>query len=93
MKPCPHLEVDVTESAPSSEPNLELKPKPFYMKPNRDILPENTGTRITRYLQCKSSSHFPKCSKLIFSVPVNFLSTHGKTFTRNQLGHICGPHC
>jgi len=47
---------DVTESASSSEPSLELKPKAIDFKPNPDILPEKTGTRITRYLQCKFSS-------------------------------------
>ena len=50
----PH-EVNVTTSALPSEPTLGLKPKPFDLKPNRDILPEKTGTRLTRYLQCKSS--------------------------------------
>ena len=48
-------EVDVTTSASSSEPSLEIQPKPFDLNPNRNILPEKTGTRLTRYFQCKSS--------------------------------------
>lgn len=46
----PHV-VDVTMSVSSPEPRLERKPKPFDLKPNRDILPDKTGTRLTRYLQ------------------------------------------
>ena len=72
--------VNVTKSA-SFEPSLQLKPKPFDLKANRDILPKKIGTRISRYLNCKSSPLFPKCSKLIFSVPVNFFTTYRKIFT------------
>ena len=50
--------VDVSTSASFSEASIELKPKPFDFKSNRDILPEKTGSRLTRYLQCKSSN-FP----------------------------------
>ena len=50
----PHI-VDVSTSASFSEASIELKPKPFDFKSNRDILPEKTGSRLTRYLQCKSS--------------------------------------
>ena len=51
----PHV-VYLDTTASSSERSLEsIKPKPFDLKPNRDILPEKTGTRLTRYLQCKST--------------------------------------
>ena len=51
----PHI-VDVSTSASFSEASIELNPKPFDLKSNRDILPEKTGSRLTRYLQCKSSN-------------------------------------
>lgn len=42
----------VSQSAASSEPSLNLKPKEFNIKPDRDILPEKTGNRATRWLNC-----------------------------------------
>jgi hypothetical protein len=50
------------------------------LKSNRDILPEKAGTLLARYPQCKFGPPFPNCSKLIFSAPVNFLTTYRKIF-------------
>ena len=46
---------DFFTSTFSSESNLDLKLKHFDLKPHYVILPEKTGTRLTRYLQCKFS--------------------------------------
>ncbi|KIM34873.1 hypothetical protein M413DRAFT_391037 [Hebeloma cylindrosporum] len=59
--------VNVTESASSSEPSLELKPKPFDLNPSRDNLPEKSGTRVTRYLQFNFFTTYRKIFSLIFT--------------------------
>ncbi|PPQ78766.1 hypothetical protein CVT25_010639 [Psilocybe cyanescens] len=58
--------VTVAESASSSEPSL-LKPKEFDLKPNRDILPEKTGTRVTRYLNFNFFTTYRKIFTVIFT--------------------------
>ena len=50
--------VSATQSVSSSEPSL-LKPRPFELKPDRDALPEKTGTKVTRWLRCEHEIIFP----------------------------------
>ncbi|KAF8970861.1 hypothetical protein BDZ97DRAFT_1407181 [Flammula alnicola] len=57
--------VPVSESASSSEPSL-LKPKPFDLKPNPDLLPEKTGTKVSRYLSFNFFSTYRKIFSVIF---------------------------
>jgi len=45
--------VSESASASSSEPSLILKPKPFDLKPDRSILPEKQGSKLTRYIKCE----------------------------------------
>ncbi len=52
----PHI-VSATQSVSSSEPSL-LKPRPFEVKPDRDALPEKTGTKVTRWLRCEHAILF-----------------------------------
>ncbi|KDR71915.1 hypothetical protein GALMADRAFT_143674 [Galerina marginata CBS 339.88] len=58
--------VSESASASSSEPSL-LKPKPFDLKPNRDILPEKKGTKLTRYLKFNFFTTYRKIFTVIFT--------------------------
>jgi len=65
----------------SSEPSL-LKPKPMEVVPDRDILPEKTGTKASRYLRCRFF-HPLDIGKIFFHIfeVVNFFTTYRKLFT------------
>ncbi|KAF8152589.1 hypothetical protein B0H34DRAFT_790809 [Crassisporium funariophilum] len=66
-------------SASSSEPSL-LKPKPFELTADRDLLPEKTGTRVTRYLQFNFFTTYRKIFTVIFTANlITFVAFIAKT--------------
>ncbi|KAF9524557.1 hypothetical protein CPB83DRAFT_886210 [Crepidotus variabilis] len=60
------LTTSTAVAASSSEPSL-LKAKPVNFKPDRDILPEKSGSRITRHLKFSFLSTYRKIFTFIFT--------------------------
>ncbi len=64
----------------SSSATIVLRPKPFDVKPNRDVLPKKTGTRFSRYLLCKPIISLlfricritPSTSQFLFDISKDF---------------------
>ncbi|KIJ46177.1 hypothetical protein M422DRAFT_226796 [Sphaerobolus stellatus SS14] len=56
-----------TTSLSSSEPSLVLRPKPVEVKPNRDLLPEKSGSRLTRFLKYTVFTTYRKIFTVIFT--------------------------
>ncbi|KAF9552485.1 hypothetical protein CPC08DRAFT_714591 [Agrocybe pediades] len=59
--------VPETSSASSSEPSLILKPKPFELKPDRSILPEKKGSKLSRYIKFNFYTTYRKIFTVIFT--------------------------
>ncbi|GJJ15146.1 hypothetical protein Clacol_009421 [Clathrus columnatus] len=58
----------MSSSPSASEPSLVLKPKPVEIKGDREMLPEKSGNRVTRFLKYTAFTTYRKIFTVIFTL-------------------------